>query len=99
MNPLKRLWAWLHGNTKARHPHQDGDQQLSYRQEGRPNAATWPDATREASGPRRQATSRDNGDVLAISRRWSPENSAGPPMRRPKSTVTFCEARTARCRR
>ena len=49
MNPLKRLWAWLHGDTKL-HPHQDGDQQLSYRQDD-PNAATWPDATREASEP------------------------------------------------
>jgi hypothetical protein len=49
MNQLRRLWAWLHGDTKARDPHQHGDS-LSYRQDD-PNAATWPDATRETSEP------------------------------------------------
>jgi hypothetical protein len=47
MNPLKKFWAWLHGDTKATHSHHQGEQLLNLQDD--PSAANWPDATREAA--------------------------------------------------
>jgi hypothetical protein len=49
MNPLKKLWDWLHGDTKASHPHHHGEQLAN--QQDDPSAANWPDATRDAAEP------------------------------------------------